>query len=209
MSIEAMRRRQRGVTLVELIMFMVIVGIALAGILQVMRLTTANSADPLRRKQALMIAEALLEEVRQSGFTYCDPRSDNAGEALDTASCTLQENWGNEAPPAEEGAPAPVFLRPYDNVNDYVAAAASDTRAFDDQANELTDALNRKLDVTGYTATVAIAPDKLGSLAPAAGSEASADNDALRIRVVVSYAGDDPVILDGYRARYAPVQAGE
>ena len=84
MSIDSRRqsRPQRGVTLVELLMFIVIISVALAGILQVMRFTTANSADPLRRKQALMIAEALLEEVRQAGFSICDPRSVNAGSAL-------------------------------------------------------------------------------------------------------------------------------
>lgn len=197
MSISA--ARQRGVTLVELIMFMVIVSIALAGILQVMRMTTANSADPLRRKQALMIAEALLEEVSQAGFTYCDPRSSNAGEAQATADCTLKEDFGNE------GDAAGGYQRPYDNVNDYVAAADTATAAFDNADKVLSDALGRPLDVSGYSATVAIGPAALGDIAAGAG----ADSDALRVRVVVSFGGDDPVTLDGYRARYAPVPGVE
>ncbi len=201
MSIERLRTRQSGVTLVELIMFMVIISIALAGILQIMRLTTANSADPLRRKQALMIAEALLEEVRQAGFTWCDPRAENAATAADAAACTLAENWGNEAPPNTN----PVFLRPYDNVNDYVGAAATPTPAFDDNAGKLTDALGRRIDLAGYTASVSIAPAVLGDIAAGAG----ANSDALRIRIVVAYAGDDPVTLDGYRARYAPMPGSE
>jgi MSHA pilin protein MshD len=195
------RRRAgaRGVTLVELIMFIVIISVALAGILQVMRLTTANSADPLRRKQALMIAEALLEEVRQADMTYCDPRSDNADSATSTAACTIKENFGNEGPAGT------VFLRPFDNVNDYVTAANTAQAAFNDGSARLTDALGRPLDVTGYSATVSIAPDSLGDIAAGSG----ADSEALRIRVVVSYAGDKPVTLDGYRARYAPMPRPE
>ena len=185
--------RQAGLTIVELIIFMVIVGIALAGILQVMRFTSANSADPLRRKQALMIAEALLEEVRQSGFTYCDPGSPNAAEATRTADCTIKENWGNEAPSP----------RPYDNVNDYVGAAGTATAAFNGGTAGLVDVLGRPLNLAGYKATVSITPDRLGDI----GAGAGADSEALRIRIVVTYDGaDTPVTLDGFRARYAPLQ---
>lgn len=200
MSIERLRARQRGVTLVELIMFMVIVSIALAGILQVMRMTTANSADPLRRKQALMIAEALLEEVRQAGFTYCDPRSENAASAPDAAACAIPENWGNES------ASGVQPLRPYDNVNDYAGAPGVPAKAFDNGAGELADALGRKIDASGYTATVAIVPDQLGSIGAGA---AAADSNALRIRVVVGYDGGEAVTLDGYRARYLPTVGSE
>ena len=195
-------RLQQGVTLVELIMFIVIVSIALAGIVQIMRMTSANSADPLRRKQALMIAEALLEEVRQAGFTYCDPRSDNADSAPDTKSCTLGENWGNEGPAGT------AFVRPFDNVNDYVGAAGAAVAAFNDGTGQLADALGRRMNVDGYRATVTITPDALGDIPAGAG----ADSNALRIRIVVDYdfnGNGEPVVLDGYRARYAPMQGAE
>jgi MSHA pilin protein MshD len=194
MSISAARRLrfQHGVTLVELIMFMVIVSIALAGILQVMRMTTANSADPLRRKQALMIAEALLEEVRQAGFTYCDPTSGNVDTAQKTADCLLKEDFGIE--------PGTSALRPFDNVNDYGAPGGAAVASFNDGSGALADALGRRMDVTGYSATVAVIPDTLGDIPAGAG----ADSDALRIRVTVSFDKGDPVVLDGYRARYAP-----
>jgi MSHA pilin protein MshD len=189
--------RQRGVTLVELIMFIVIVSVALAGILQVMRMTTANSADPLRRKQALMIAEALLEEVRQAGFTYCDPTSGNADTASSTAECVLKEDFGNE--------PGASTLRPFDNVNDYGAPAGAAASPFNDGTGVLADALGRPMNLAGYTATVAVIPDALGDIPAGAG----ADSDALRIRVTVAFPGDEPVVLDGYRARYLPVPRSE
>src|SRR5574340_819211 len=63
------RHNQRGVSLVELVMFIVIVSVAVAGILQVMNITNRGSADPLIHKQALAIAESLLEEVELMPFT--------------------------------------------------------------------------------------------------------------------------------------------
>ena len=57
------RTCQRGVTLVELLVSIVIVSIAAGGILGVLSMTTAASADPMIRHQAAAIAEAYLEEV--------------------------------------------------------------------------------------------------------------------------------------------------
>ena len=62
------RRRQHGISLVELIMFIVIVSVAVAGILLVMNVTTKSSADPLVHKQALAAAQSLLEEIELQDF---------------------------------------------------------------------------------------------------------------------------------------------
>jgi MSHA pilin protein MshD len=74
-------RKARGLSLVELVMFIVIVGAAVAGIIGVIDLTTRSSADPMIRKQALAIAEAVMEEVRLMPFTYCDPDDPGAATA--------------------------------------------------------------------------------------------------------------------------------
>lgn len=55
---------QRGISLIELIIFIVIISTALAGILLVMNQVTRSSADPLIRKQALAVAESMLEEIK-------------------------------------------------------------------------------------------------------------------------------------------------
>lgn len=55
--------QQRGASLIELVLFIVIIGIAVAGILLVMNRVTSHSADTLVRKQTLAIAESLLEEI--------------------------------------------------------------------------------------------------------------------------------------------------
>lgn len=53
----------RGFTLVELIIFIVVVGVGLAGILAVSNSVVKASADPMVRKQTVAIAESLLEEI--------------------------------------------------------------------------------------------------------------------------------------------------
>jgi MSHA pilin protein MshD len=189
---------QRGVTLIELVIFMVVIGIGVAGILGVMSLATKTSADPVRRKQALLIAESLLEEVELAQFTYCDPSDSNADSASSSAGCaSIPEKYG-------QAAPEPAGPRPYDNVNDYVDAAGTPKQAFD-VGNVLSDANGNAMNLQGYSATVAIVPEVLGTGAgaiPVNGT--AADNDVLRITVDVAYAAGQHVVLDGYRTRYLP-----
>jgi MSHA pilin protein MshD len=62
------KRRATGFTLIEVLIFIVVVAAGLAGILAVMNTTVKSSADPMVRKQALAIAEALLEEIILKDF---------------------------------------------------------------------------------------------------------------------------------------------
>jgi MSHA pilin protein MshD len=207
MSTERLAMRQRGVTLVELILFMVIVGIALAGIVTVMNLTNRASVDPVRRKQALMIAEGLLEEVELAKFSYCDPADPDAsdeGLVKSSANCpSVQERWGQLNPEPTDANSG----RPFDNVNDYVAAPGVSTAAFDNLGGVLVDANGNQLSVAGYTARLTISPATLGGIgndpANPPNPANTADTDVLRITVTVSFDGQS-VSLDGYRTRYAP-----
>jgi MSHA pilin protein MshD len=189
-------KRQQGVTLIELILFIMILGIALIAILGVMNVTTRRSADPVRTKQALMIAEGLMEEVQLAGFTRCDPSSLDMTAAPGTSGC-ITENWG-------QASPEPAGPRPYDNVNDYVTAANTAVAAFNNAGGLLTDANGRALNVTGYTATVTLTPEAVGPASALTGvGGTAADTDMLRIRITVGY-DNTSLVLDGYRARYAP-----
>ena len=64
-------RGQRGMTLIELLVFIVVVSLGLAGVLTVFNQVVRHSADPLVAKQALAVADALLEEILLKDF--CDP----------------------------------------------------------------------------------------------------------------------------------------
>jgi len=65
--------RQKGTTLVELILSIVIIGIALSGILLVMNRNLGTSSDPLIQHQAIAIAESYLEEILEKPFV--DPQA--------------------------------------------------------------------------------------------------------------------------------------
>jgi MSHA pilin protein MshD len=64
-----MRKRHRGFTLVELVMSIVIIGVAMGGIISVIGRTTRSSADPMLERQAIAIAEAYLEEILAKSYT--------------------------------------------------------------------------------------------------------------------------------------------
>lgn len=180
-------RRQAGISLVELILFIVIVGVALAGILLVMNQVSARSADPLIRKQALAIAESLLEEVELMPFTFCDPDDANAGTALNDSACagTNQDNGGAALGPVPAAEVRGGGLQPFDNVADYAGFAM-------DPVADITGTA-----YPGYSATVAIARVGVAFLGAAAA-------DALQITVTVTGPGAEVIVLDGYRTRYGP-----
>lgn len=170
-------RHQRGLTMVELVMFIVIVGIAVVAVLQVFALNTRSSADPARRKQAMAIAEGLMEEVRLAAFTWCDFSDPAVESASSAADCAVRA----EGPGQEPGA-----VRPYDNVNDYGSANGAPVAYSNDISGNTFPA--------GYTATVAVANAAIGTV-PA--------DAALRITVNVSY-DTESVVLESFRTRYAP-----
>ena len=77
-------QRVRGLSLIELVIFIAVVSAALAGVLAVFIQSTSTSADPMLRRQALAVAESLLEEVSLMPFTYCDGDDANVTTATST-----------------------------------------------------------------------------------------------------------------------------
>lgn len=183
-------QRQSGLTLIELIIFIVIVSVALTGVLLVLNTTVKSSADPLVRKQMLAIAEGVMEEVRMQPFTWCDPNDPQAATATSAASCTSAADDQLTTAPGTGSTSGGAETRgsttaPFDNVADYNGAVIT------------TNIAGANLPA-GYSADVTVAQDALGPAANPVPSSAS-----LRITVVVSH-GSERLTLDGYRTRYAP-----
>src|SRR3972149_7961444 len=70
-------RAESGLTLPELILFIVVVSAGLAGFLSFLNLTAAKSSDPFPVKQAMAVAEAVIEEI--SLKSYAKPAGGFAG----------------------------------------------------------------------------------------------------------------------------------
>ena len=191
LQLSGSRLRQAGISLIELIVFIVIVSIAVEGILLVMNQSTARSADALIRKQSLAIAESLLEEVELMPFTWCDPDDPSAVSAVGYAGCNTPQNV---TPSSYGGGPE---LRgdlnfPFDNVLDYNGYNMA----------PIVDINGNGVGLNGYAANVNITPVGNAYLG-------AADNDAgLRITVTVTSPQGEQLQLDGYRARYAPQLSG-
>lgn len=204
--------RQQGVTIIELVIFIVIVGIAAAALVQVLSLASRTSTDPVRRKQAMLIAEAYMEEVQQAQFTVCDPTDANAATATVAADCAdpkLVEVFGPETNSA----------RPLDNINDYVTNPynpGTPVRAFfvtDANGNQIdTDVAGNPLGANsvggslgrsgleGITTTLALNPVvTLGGLASTLNNMT-----VLQITITTTYGPGQSIVLEGYRTRYAP-----
>ena len=175
-------RRLRGLSLIELVIFIAVVSAALAAVLSVFIQTTGTSADPMLRRQSLAIAESVLEEVSLMPFTFCDGDDTNVTTATSTAGCVS----GADAigPDSENRFATPQF----DNVNDYHGYSMSG----------IVDITNTAVTgLSGYSASVAVTAAALNTMTAASG-------DVLRISVTVTDPRGGTLTLDGYRTRYAP-----
>ncbi len=72
-------RRARGFTLIELVVTLVVIGIAATALLSVFTSTVRGSADPVIQQQATTIAEAYVEEILLQAFA--DPTAPEQGAA--------------------------------------------------------------------------------------------------------------------------------
>ncbi len=195
-------RTMRGVSMIELIVFIVIISVNVAGILAVLSYTTSRSADPLQRKQAILIAEGLLEEVSLARMTFCPPDDPQAETAQNAGDCTTPEAVG----------PATGATRPYPNINDYVSAFGAPTSFLPlrpdgtrDGSGVIQDALGNVLFEGRYRAFVTITANAaLGPAGAQLTGSGNADTELLLISVAVSYGNGEQIVLDRFRTRYAP-----
>jgi MSHA pilin protein MshD len=194
------RKSLRGASLIELIVFMIVVGVGVVGLVSVSVPLVRNSADPALRKQMMAAAETLLNEVLQQPFTYCDPDDVKAADALSTADCTggaaasqdLDGAADLDTPvPASETRYSSAVGKQYDNVADYGGASSANGRL----GADLDDATGG-FALAGYTARIDI--QRVGA------QFGVTDAAALLVTVTVSRAGQEDFSLSGYRFRYAP-----
>jgi MSHA pilin protein MshD len=175
--------RQRGFSLLETVIYTVELGIGIAGLAVLYNQFTLASVDPLIRKQALAIANSLMEEIQLRAFTYCDPDDPQVFTATAPGDCGTQEGIGPEGGETRYADPR------FDNVSDYQGFSMA----------AIVDANNNPVaGLAGYSAAITVA--NAGGDFPAA-IPATA---ALLVTVTVTGPANLSVVLQGYRLRYAP-----
>ena len=175
------RPRHTGVTLVELVMYIMVVSIGVAGILSVMTYTTQHSADPMVRAQALLIAESYMREILLKRFL--DPSGGTS------TVCPVPEGAGRTN---------------YDNVCDYHNLAnngcASAGQGICDQLG------NSVTGLEAYSVTVTVSPNRSDPTASVSLGDLTNSYPTnvrlLRVDVSVRYSSDFDVVLTGYRTNY-------
>lgn len=166
------RAAMRGITLVELVMFIAVIAASLAGVLLVMYYTARHSADPMIREQALLIAESYMEEILAKKFI--DPTSGA------TRTCPTPEGGRTN----------------YDNICDY--NGLGDSGARDQFGNAITGLENYNVAVTvsggsGIT---------LGPATNLVANTGSVRVLRVDVTVTHSGSPDLSLVLTGYRTHY-------
>jgi len=134
----------RGATLVEVVIFIVVISIAVSSILGLLSLAVGHSGDPLVIRQSLAAAESLMQEIMSQPYTAKDPDDPTVDEAI-----------GPEAGEARGSS-----SKPLDNVNDYDGLVLNGISNADGTA------------IAGleqYNATVSVQPTALGGIAASEG----------------------------------------
>ena len=105
--------RQSGITLIELIISIVIITIAVAGILSVFNHNVARSADPLMQHQALAIAESYLDEILSKLYAHDQDICPSDSDAHRSTFCTVDEYDGLNQPPHNQNGQSIAPLSGY------------------------------------------------------------------------------------------------
>lgn len=177
-------RHQGGVTLVELIIAIVIIGIAAVGILQGLGTQTVRNVDPMIQSQAQSVARQFLQEVLSK--PYFDPSADpRLNPAL--TQTQINDSIRNQD---RTGSPSRVA---WDNIYEYAGYSDSvrDQNGTPDP------------DLSSFTVRIAVdisTSVSLGTLSNSAA--ANCPPQLARVDVSVTDPRGQATVVSGYRAAY-------
>ncbi len=173
-------RTHNGFTLVELIIYIVILAIGSVSILTAIQTWDSKSSDHLIQKQAINIAESIMDEVNAMPFTLCDPQDFNVLTALTYSDCTIPQSGLGPAPSTESRGDA---LDPYDNLFDYHNWSMTGISYIDNTSIP---------ELANYNSNVFLTPVTISG------------NAGYLIRVTVTPPTGIPVVLESFRSMHSP-----
>lgn len=201
-----MKNYHRGFSLIELVMFIVIVSIAVTAIAQIYSTNVMHSPEPLLREKALKIANFYMDEIMgkrweentpagggciETGSNYCN----NLCAAQPFPNCGFcNKSGGACVAPATIAALAAneeANRSDFDDVDDYLSGTLSATPSFPDPVG--VNGETALTDVAGFTVSVAVTEVAIGGI-PA--------SDVRRVVVTVNSPVGESLTLTRYRINF-------
>lgn len=173
-------RTERGFTLVELIVYIVVLAIGTAAILTSIMMWNGRTADHLTQIQAYNIAESVMDELNAMPMTYCDPQDTNVATANSFADCTTPQNIFGASPAGEARGDA---LNPFDNVLDYHGWSMSGISYIDNTSIS---------ELSNYSTAVTISASTVSGVA------------GYQVKVTVTPPTGNVVVLETFRTLHSP-----
>lgn len=198
-------KKQRGITLIEMIVAIVILAIALIGISQAIQGGAQRSADTLVEVRAIALAQAYLDEIMGKRF---DEKAHNSGippcrpSAPPSRQCTAEGSFGfNYTTPVE---PAENSRSRLDDVDDYHGMDEGDGQATplqDPDGNTRVGYENFRIQVTVRYINVAMMGEEEYPLQ--INNELGDEHDAKLVTVTVSHrAQPEGYKFSAYKANF-------
>jgi MSHA pilin protein MshD len=166
--------RQQGATLVELVMTIVIIGVAIAGVVGAFSLITGRSADPLNQTRAVALAQLYMDEILARNY---DESSKVGGGKVPAAQVDC-------APPGADSE----TRAGYDDVDDY--HAITNAIPEDGEGNPLPGYDNFRISIT-----VSCAGDDISEMS-------LANADAKRIDITITDPSNATYRFSAYRGNF-------
>lgn len=216
MHINHVINQQKGISLIELVIFIVILSVALTGITLIYINTTRHSADPMVRIRSIELAQSTLEEILLKSYDHNTPVGGGCVQFTANSNCPAG------APPNPTAATEAVGLaadagetRPtFNDVDDYnnqlycgtdvvPANTACPALTCNDMQNAPGAANDISFEYSGFSVCVQVsfAGTEINNSAPAAAVNVLA-NDAKRIDVTVTDPLNSRIGLSAYRLNF-------
>ncbi len=199
-----MRPMRNGFTLIELVMYILIVGITVAGLSTLYVNSVARSSEPLQRERARTMASSYLEEVLGKPWNENTPDGGGcveSGSGRCTAYCAAFTPGSCPSPVCQSSPPnclpANSAAAPGADAGEAARTDFDDVDDYDGlNACPPTDATGSAVSgLQGYCAQVSVSvPGASWNGIPAA--------DALQIEVEVTTPGGEVIRLDAYRVNF-------
>ena len=200
------KKSQRGVTLIELVIFISIVSVALVSVLGIYLTSSRYSADPMIGIRTIELGQSFLEEILLKSY---DDNTPNGGGCVTYAAnsrcaSTTAANAGLQAEGGENRST-------YDDVDDYhnlrycgnnvTAADAACSAGCSPMLNAAGNNIATEYAGFSVCVRVAFAGNEMNTVAPGTGTTVLA-NDAKRIDVIVTDHLNSRMVFSAYRTNF-------